>query len=89
MEILKAIYQAYQKAIDNPRYAEILKQNIGFRQVFNPQESDKMAAFKECVTASIFKELGISKIAPSELGLPRPEEFEKWWPPKDYKPTFT
>ena len=52
-------------------------------------ESDKKAAFRECVTASIFKELGITKIDPSELGLPRPEEFEKWWPPKDYKPRLT
>ncbi len=89
LEILKAVYQAYLKAHENPRYAEILKQNVGFRQVLNPLESDKIAAFKECVTASIFKELGISKIDPSELGLPRPEEFEKWWPPKDYKPRLT
>ena len=89
LEILQVIYEAYRKAYDNPRYAEILKQNVGYKIPHTPLESDKKAAFKECVTASIFKELGISKIDPSELGLPRPEEFEKWWPPKDYKPRLT
>ncbi len=89
VEILKAIYQAYLKAYESPRYAEILKQNVGYKVISNPLESDKKAAFRECVTASIFKELGIAKIDPSELGLPKPEEFEKWWPPKDYKPRLT
>lgn len=89
LEILKAIYQAYLKAYENPRYAEVLKQNLGYKVLLNPLQSDKMAAFKECVTASIFYELGITKITPSELGLPKPEDFEKWWPPKDYKPRLT
>ena len=43
-----------------------------------------MAAYKECVTAWTFKELGIAKVDPAEIGIPKPEEFDKWWPPKDY-----
>lgn len=89
LEILQAIYKAYLKAYENPRYEEILKQSIGYKLILKPLESDKRAAFKECSTAAIFYELGVTKINPSELGLPKPEDFEKWWPPKDYRPRLT
>ncbi len=89
LEILKAIHQAFLKAYENPKYEEVLKQNVGYKVVLTPTEADKMAAFKECVTAWTFKDLGIAKNDPSELGIPRPEEFDKWWPPKDYQPKLT
>ena len=89
LEILKAVHKAYLIAAKNPRFAEVLKKNVGSPQVLTPLESDKRAAFKECVTATIFEELGIAKMKRTDLGLPSPEEFEKWWPPKDYKPRLT
>jgi len=89
LEILKAINQAYLKAYESPKYDAVLKQNVGYKVVLTPTESDKMAAFKESVTAWTFKDLGIAKNDPAELGIPRPEEFEKWWPPKDYQPRLT
>ncbi len=86
IEILKAINQAFMKALDAPKFQEILKHNVGYKVVLTPVEADKMAAYKECVTAWTFKELGIAKVDPTEIGIPKPEEFDKWWPPKDYKP---
>ena len=72
-----------------PKFQEVLKQNVGYKVVLTPVEADKMAAYKECVTAWTFKELGIAKVDPAEIGIPKPEEFDKWWPPKDYKPRLT
>ncbi|MEW6333674.1 MAG: tripartite tricarboxylate transporter substrate binding protein [Thermodesulfobacteriota bacterium] len=89
LEILKAIHQAFLKAVDTPKFQEVLKHNIGFKVSLTPTEADKMSAYKECVTSWTFKELGIAKVDPAQLGIPRPEEFEKWWPPKDYKPRLT
>ncbi|MDP1991323.1 MAG: tripartite tricarboxylate transporter substrate binding protein [Syntrophales bacterium] len=89
LEILKAVQQAYVTAYESPKYDAVLKQNVGYKVVLTPTESDKMAAFKECVTAWTFKDLGIAKNDPAELGIPKPEEFEKWWPPKDYQPRLT
>jgi hypothetical protein len=70
LEILKAVQQAYVKAYENPKYDAVLKQNVGYKVVLSPTESDKMAAFKECVTAWTFKDLGIAKNDPAELGIP-------------------
>ena len=89
LDILKAVQQAYVKAYESPKYDAVLQQNVGYKVVLTPTESDKMSAFKECVTAWTFKDLGIAKNDPTELGIPKPEEFEKWWPPKDYQPRLT
>ena len=29
-----------------------------------------------------------AKVNPADLGIPRPEDFDKWWPPEGYKPLF-
>jgi tripartite-type tricarboxylate transporter receptor subunit TctC len=86
LEIVKTMHQAFLKAYDNPQYDTVLKQNVGFKVMLSPSETDKLAAFRESVTAWTFKELGIAKVDPATLGIPRPEEFDKWWPPKDYEP---
>lgn len=85
-EIVKTVHAAFVKAYDDPRYDAILKQSVGFKVMLSPSESDRICAFRECVTAWTFKELGIAKVDPVTLGIPRVEEFDKWWPPKDYAP---
>lgn len=89
LDILKMVHKAYRKALDNPRFEAILKKKVGYKILLSPTEVDKVAARKECVTAWTFKDLGIAKADPAELGIPRPEEFEAWWPPKEYKPRLT
>jgi len=86
VDILQKIQQAYQKAMEDPKYDAILKQNVGYKVVLTPAEADRMSAFKESVTAWTFKDLGIAKVDPQTLGIPKPEDFDKWWPPKDYVP---
>jgi tripartite-type tricarboxylate transporter receptor subunit TctC len=85
-EIVRVIQQAFMKAYDDPKYDSVMKQNVGYKVLLSPSETDRMAAFKECVTAWTFKDLGIAKVDPADLGIPRVEDFEKWWPPKDYQP---
>ena len=55
--------------------------------------ADRRAAQVECVTAATFikvqKLIGKKVRGPKELGLPDPKDFDKWWPPKGYKPRMT
>jgi tripartite-type tricarboxylate transporter receptor subunit TctC len=86
VDILEKIQTASLKVLASPKYEEMLKQNVAYKVILSPAEADRMAAFKESVTAWIFKELGIAKVDPATLGIPRPEDFDRWWPPKDYTP---
>lgn len=86
IEILKAVNQAFLKGINDPKFEAILEKKIAYKMKMTPAQAAKMAAKKESVTAWTFKELGIAKADPKDFGIPRPEEFEAWWPPKDYEP---
>jgi tripartite-type tricarboxylate transporter receptor subunit TctC len=85
VEILKVVRSAHQKGLEDPKFEEILKQKIAFKVNIPLNEADRQAALQESVTAWTFKELGLAKMDPAALGIPKPEEFDKWWPPKDYK----
>ena len=86
VDILEKIQNAVLKVLASPKYEEMLKRNVGYKVILSPAEADRMTAFKESVTAWTFKEVGIAKVDPADLGIPRPEDFDRWWPPKDYTP---
>jgi len=54
------------------------------------EAADKKAARLEAQTAALFNKyqqaIGAKVKTGAELGLPDPKDFDKWWPPKDYKP---
>jgi hypothetical protein len=58
-----------------------------FPEFKSGEEADKEAALFESVTSWLYVDNGMQglKKNPKDVGIPRPEEFEKWWPPKDYK----
>lgn len=89
LDVLKKIHNAYLKAAEEPRFEDTLKKKVITKTILSPFEADRMAAFNESTTSWTFKEIGIAKIDPAELGIPRLEEFDKWWPPKDYEPRLT
>ncbi|MFQ6110658.1 MAG: tripartite tricarboxylate transporter substrate binding protein [Nitrospinota bacterium] len=90
VEILEKIKDAWVFAANSEQFAKVRKRKFFELDIRTGAEADRRAAQVECVTGWTFwklrKHIGRKVVDPRELGLPRPEEFESWWPPKGYKP---
>lgn len=90
VEILKEIEKAFVAAVKSPAFAEVAKQRYFDIDIRTGQAADRRAAELETLTAATFAEvkeqIGKQIKTASELGLPTPAKFDKWWPPKGYKP---
>ena len=87
----KAIYQKIEaefvKAVNSDAYKAMLKKKYFKKWVLLRKDADRRAALVESITAKTFHDLGIKgAVSPEKLGLPDPKDFDKWWPPKGYKP---
>jgi len=90
LEILEEVKKAWLKACDSEAYKKICKKKFFEIDVRTGAAADRRAAQVESVTAATFWEvrdqIGKKVKSPEELGLPKPADFDKWWPPKGYKP---
>ena len=54
------------------------------------EAADREGALMESITCEIFNkfsdQIGAEVKTAAELGLPKPEEFDAWWPPEGYTP---
>ena len=52
------------------------------------EAADRAASLAESTTSWLMWDLQIEgvKVNPADLGIPRPEDFDKWWPPEGYEP---
>ncbi len=93
LEILESIKKAFIAAAHSDAFAKIAKAKYFDIDVRTGQAADRRAAQVEAVTASTFwnvrDQIGKKVKSPQELGLPNPEAFDKWWPPKGYKPRMS
>lgn len=89
-EVLQALQAAVREAVADPEFIAVLKNRVMFPEFKSGEEADKEAALFESVTAWLYDDIGMQglKKTPEEIGIPRPEDFEGWWPPKDYKPVL-
>lgn len=86
LPVLVKVAKAIRHAVKQPSFKEMLKKRVMREFVLLGADADKKAARLESQTGWLFHNLGIAKVNPVELEIPKPEEFEKWWPPKGYKP---
>jgi tripartite-type tricarboxylate transporter receptor subunit TctC len=86
-EVLEALQNAVRSAVQDPDFVATLRNRVMFPEFKSGEEADKEAALFESVTSWLYVDNGMQglKKNPKDVGIPRPEEFEKWWPPKDYK----
>lgn len=84
--ILKTIETAFIAATESGPFLDRMKKKVRFPKVKTGEAADREAALQEVAASKILKELGISKLGHKDLGLPDPEDFDAWWPPKGYKP---
>ena len=89
--VLEKIKTAFIAAVDSPAFGELLKKKFFFKALAVGDEADKLAALRESVTAWLLWDLKVQgvKVNPADLGIPRPEKFDAWWPPKGYKPRMS
>lgn len=90
LPVLKEIEKAFVAAVKSPAFAEVAKQRYFDIDIRTGAEADRRAAQLETLTAATFAkvqdQIGKKVKTAAELGLPTPERFDKWWPPKGYKP---
>ena len=93
VEILHEIADAWGKAFQSDAWNKIAKKKYFQTDVRIGEAADRRAAQVECVTADTFTrvqdQIGKKVRGTKELGLPAPADFDKWWPPKGYKPRMT
>ncbi len=90
IEIHKTINRQLPRAMEDAEFSGMLERKILFKALKTGRDADREAAAMESVTAWLFWELKLPtvKVNPAELGIPRPEEFDNWWPPKGYTPLW-
>ncbi len=91
VEALEKIKRAFIGAVGSPEFGGLLDKKFFFKAIALGEEADRMAALRESVTAWLFWDLKVegAKVNPADLGIPRPEDFDAWWPPKGYKPRIS
>ena len=90
MAIQKEITDAFVKAVNSPAFSAVCQKKFFEKQILTGEAADKRAAQLEVNTAFLFNEyrsqIGGKVMTAKQLGLPDPKDFDKWWPPKGYKP---
>jgi tripartite-type tricarboxylate transporter receptor subunit TctC len=90
LEILDKIRPAFVDAVKSDTFQAIAKKKFFDVDIRSGADADRRAAQVESVTAQTFwnaqKQIGKDVKSPSDLGLPDPAEFDKWWPPQGYTP---
>ncbi len=86
-EVLDKVGKAFADAVQTDTFKKIAKSKYFQIDYRAGEAADRRAAYLEAVTANTFQALKIPGSVPaSQLGLPDPKDFDKWWPPKGYKP---
>lgn len=90
VEIIREIEKAFVAAVKSPAFGEIAKKRYFDVDIRTGVDADRRAAQLETLTAATFAEvkdqIGKKVMTAAELGLPTPDKFDQWWPPKGYKP---
>ena len=90
VDIQKEITDAFIKAAKSAAFKAVCEKKYFEQQTLTGEAADKRAAQLEANTAFLFNkyrsQIGGKVKTAKELGLPDPQDFDKWWPPKGYKP---
>jgi len=90
IEVLKEVKAAFLAAQKAPSFQAIVKKKYFLNDVRTGGAADRRATELETIAAATFykyrSQIGAPVKTAAELGLPKPEDFAEWWPPKGYKP---
>jgi tripartite-type tricarboxylate transporter receptor subunit TctC len=84
-EILLTIDAAMAKAVSSETFRKAMGERFIQPEFLSGEAIDKKAAQLETTRAALFQQLGLAQRSAEQLGLPQPDKFQEWWPPKDYR----
>ena len=85
-EIVQQIEAAFTAAVQSDAFREMVSERNFVTDLMIGAEADRRAAELETISANVFETLGVPGArSAEELGLPTPEQFERWWPPEGYR----
>lgn len=89
-DILQEIADGFHAACNSDGFKALMKQKFFQLDVKIGEAADREGALMETITVDIFNrfqdQIGAKVKTAEELGLPKPEDFDKWWPPEGYTP---
>lgn len=87
-EMLLTLQDAIRDVVSEPEFADVLRNRVMFPQFLGGAEVDREAALAEAITSWLYADYGLPglKHTPVSLGIPRPEDFATYWPPRGYAP---
>ena len=85
--VIRKLQKVFVSAVNSDSFKAIANKRKFFIDIKLGEAADRRAAQLEALTAETFAKLKIpgAKSA-DQLGLPTTKGFDKWWPPKGYKP---
>jgi len=87
INVIKKLQKAFVAAVNSDSFKAVAKKRKLFIDIKLGEAADRRAAQLEALTAETFARLGVKGAKTgAELGLPKPADFDKWWPPRGYKP---
>ncbi len=89
-DVLTMVQEAFVAAAKSDGFQEMVKKKFFQTDIRIGEAADKRAAQLETITVDTFNkfadQIGAKVKTAEELGLPKPADFETWWPPEGYKP---
>jgi tripartite-type tricarboxylate transporter receptor subunit TctC len=89
-EVLQELADGFRAAANSDGFKALMAAKFFQLDVKVGEEADREGALMEAITVDIFNryqdQIGAEVKTAEELGLPRPEDFEEWWPPAGYTP---
>jgi len=87
IEIVRELQRAFLAAADSQHVRDVFEQRNFVIDVLVGEQADRRAAQLEVISADTFETLNIPGARTAdELDLPKPEDFDTWWPPEGYEP---
>lgn len=89
-DALQKLSDAFVAAASSDGFQEMLKSKFFQSDIKVGEEADREGALMEAITVDVFNkfqdQIGAEVKSAEELGLPKPSEFDSWWPPAGYTP---
>jgi tripartite-type tricarboxylate transporter receptor subunit TctC len=86
--IIKQLADAWMKSVNSKEFQAFDAKKPRFPDPVVGEKADRRAALWDCVASNLLVTAGLNKKSLKELDIPSIEDFDKWWPPKGYKPAI-
>jgi len=89
-DVMQLLADGFKAAASSDAFMALMKAKHFQSDIKIGEAAYREGALMESVTVDIFNrfsdQIGAKVKTAEELGLPKPEDFDSWWPPKGYKP---